>query len=150
MPTIDTTILISAPLEKIYAIAKDNSSYPDFMKDVQSVTVVERSGNRVVSDFVGLVPTFNLKVRWREEDLWDDETHSSQFRQIEGDYDRMTGTWQFTQEGKDVRFTQHLDYEYNVPTLGPLVRKVVHSLVVKNLENLAKAIKERAEAQSKA
>jgi ribosome-associated toxin RatA of RatAB toxin-antitoxin module len=145
MPTIDTTILIAAPLEKVYEIAKDNASYPDFMKDVQSVTVVERDGNRVVSDFVGLVPTFNLKVRWREEDLWDDATHTSNFRQLQGDYDKMAGTWSFVQEGDSVRFSQHLDYEYNVPTLGPLVRKVVHSLVIKNLENLAKAIKERAE-----
>lgn len=145
MPTIDTTILIDAPLEKVYEIAKENESFPEYMKDVKSVTVVERSGNRVVSDFVGLVPTFNLKVKWREEDLWDDATHSSTFRQLEGDYDQMSGTWNFRQEGASVRFDQHLEYEYNVPTLGPLVKKVVHSLVIKNLENLAQAIKARAE-----
>jgi ribosome-associated toxin RatA of RatAB toxin-antitoxin module len=132
MPTIDISTVIAAPIERVYAIAQDNASYPDFMKDVQSVTLVERSGNRVVSDFVGIVSAFNLKVRWREEDVWDDSTHSSAFRQLE------------TAEG--VRFDQHLEYEYNVPTLGPLVKKVVQSLVTKNLENLAKAIKERAEA----
>jgi ribosome-associated toxin RatA of RatAB toxin-antitoxin module len=146
MPTIDISTVIAAPIERVYAIAQDNASYPDFMKDVQSVTLVERSGNRVVSDFVGIVSAFNLKVRWREEDVWDDSTHSSAFRQLEGDYDSMCGTWQFLETAEGVRFDQHLEYEYNVPTLGPLVKKVVQSLVTKNLENLAKAIKERAEA----
>jgi ribosome-associated toxin RatA of RatAB toxin-antitoxin module len=122
------------------------TSYPEFMHDVQSVNVIERDGNRVVSDFVAIVPTFNLKVRWREEDVWDDATHSSQFRQLEGDYDEMSGYWKFTQEGDLVRFDQHLDYEYRVPTLGPLVKKVVHMLIVKNLNNLGEAIKKRAES----
>src|SRR5689334_16469645 len=87
MPTVETTTWINAPLEKVYAISKDNRSFPEFMKEVKSLDVVEEDGNRVVSDYVGLVPTFGLKVRWRQEDIWDDAQHSCKFRQIHGDYD---------------------------------------------------------------
>jgi ribosome-associated toxin RatA of RatAB toxin-antitoxin module len=145
MPTVETSILINAPLETVYAIAKDNESYPTYMKDVQSVTLVERDGNRVVADWVGLISQFLLKVRWRQEEVWDDATHSSTFRQLEGDYDSMAGTWSFTEENGGTRFSQHLDYEYNVPTLGPLVKKVIYNVVVKNLYNVGEAIQKRAE-----
>ncbi len=145
MPSIDTSIWINAPIERVYAIAKDSASYPEYMRDVQSVTLVQRDGNRVVSDYVGLVPQFLLKVRWRQEEIWDEGNHSSTFRQIEGDYDELSGTWKFTEERDGVRFDQHLDYVYDVPTLGALVKKVVHGIMVKNLENIGTAIKARAE-----
>jgi len=145
MPTIDVSVWIQAPVERVYAIAKDSRSFPDFMKDVQSVTPIESDGNRFVSDWVGIISLFNVKVRWRQEDLWDDATHSCRFRQVKGDYDKMEGTWNFQAEAEGTRFETHLDYEYNVPTLGPLVKKVVYHLVVKNLEGINAAFKERAE-----
>jgi ribosome-associated toxin RatA of RatAB toxin-antitoxin module len=146
MPSVDTSIWISAPMDRVYEIAKDNASYPEFINDVQSVTLVEQEGNRVVADYVGIVHQFRLKVRWRQEDLWDDATHSSKFRQLKGDYDQLEGTWKFDEENDGVRFSQHLDYVYNVPTLGALVSRVIHGIVVKNLENIGTAIKQRAES----
>lgn len=146
MPTVETTVWINAPLEKVYEIAKDSRSFPDFMKDVKSVTPVETEGNRFVSDWVGLIPQFMLKVRWRQEDVWDDEARRCDFHQISGDYDRLAGTWKFAEEKGGTKFGQSLDYEYNVPTLGPLVKKVIHSIVVKNLNNINEAIKARAES----
>ncbi len=145
MPTVETTAWINAPLAKVYAIAKDSTAYPEYMKDVQSVTPVEKTDNRLVADYVGLIPQFLLKVRWRQEEVWDDSTHSSAFKQLEGDYDYLIGSWSFAEENGGTRFNQKLDYEYSVPTLGPLIKKVIHSIVVKNLENINEAFKKRAE-----
>ena len=147
MPTVDTSVWIDAPLDKVYAIAKDSEAYPEYMKDVQSVTPVERDGNRNVADWVGVVSQFGLKVRWRQEELWDDDAHSSAFRQLEGDYDAMSGGWSFREENGGTRFDQTMTYEYSVPTLGPLVKKVIQSLTRKNLEGIGEAIKARAEAK---
>lgn len=146
MPTVESTIWIEAPLDRVYAIAKDNQSFPEFMKDVKSLTVVEEDGPRVVSDYVGVVPQFMLKVRWRQEDVWDDANHVCAFRQLQGDYDKLEGTWRFKEENGGTRFDSFLEYEYNVPTLGPLVSKVIYSIVVKNVENILAAIKMRSEA----
>jgi len=146
MPIVETTCWINAPLDTVFAIARDAERYPEYMKEVQSVTPVERDGDRLVADWVGIVPTFGLKVRWRQEEVWDPATHSSKFRQLSGDYDRLEGTWTFREEEGGTRFDQSLDYEYNVPTLGPLVKKVIHSIVVKNLEAINEAFRARAEA----
>lgn len=145
MPTVETSVHIDAPLETVYAVAKDNRSFPEFMSDVKSVTIVESEGGRVVSDWVGVVPTFGLKIRWRQEDAWDDVEHVCDFRQVSGDYDRLEGRWKFTEEDGGTRFDSVLEYEYVVPGLGALVKKVVHSLVVKNMEGVLGAIKKRAE-----
>ena len=146
MPTVESTVFISAPLERVYEISKDNRSFPEFMKDVKSLTVIEEDGPRVVSEYVGLIPQFMLKVRWTQEDVWDDAKHVCTFRQVKGDYDKLDGTWSFKEENGGTRFDSFLEYEYNVPTLGPLVKKVVHSIVVKNVENILEAIKMKAEA----
>lgn len=145
MPTVNSTIFIQAPLEKVYAISKDNSRFPEFMKDVQSLIVVESDGQRIVSDYVGIVSAFGLKVKWRQEDVWDDDQHLCTFRQLTGDYDKLEGTWKFTEEKGGTRFDSFLDYDYQVPGVGVLVGKVIHGLVVKNIEGVLQAIKDRSE-----
>jgi uncharacterized membrane protein len=69
VPVVETTTWINAPLERVYGIAKDNRAFPEFMNDVKSLEIVEQDGPRVVSDWVGLVPAFGLKVKWRQEDV---------------------------------------------------------------------------------
>lgn len=145
MPSVETSVWISAPLDKVYAIAKDNRSFPEFMDDVKSLEIVESSDARVVSDWVGVVSAFGLKVRWRQEDVWEDAAHICRFRQLSGDYDQLEGTWTFCEENGGTRFDSILNYEYVVPAVGPLVKKVVHSLVVKNMDGVLGAIKRRAE-----
>ena len=145
MPIIEVSVWINSPLEKVYAICKDTPSFPEFMKDLKSVTRVEAEGNRVVSDWVGIIPNFMLKVKWRQEDLWDGEAHICRFSQLKGDYDKFEGTWTFTEEDAGCRLATRLDYEYNVPTLGPLIKGVIRGIVIKNLESMNAAFKEKAE-----
>jgi ribosome-associated toxin RatA of RatAB toxin-antitoxin module len=143
MPTVETSVWVDAPVAHVVSVAQDNESFPEFMSDVKSVTIVERDGSRVVSDWVGVVPSFGLKLKWRQEDVWSET--ECRFRQLEGDYDLLEGTWSFTEEKGGTRFDSALQYEYVVPGLGPLVKKVVHNIVVKNMEGVLTAIKQRAE-----
>lgn len=145
MPKVETTIWIDAPLARVYEIARDNGSFPEFMEDVKSLTIVETEGERIVSDWVGIVSAFGLKVRWRQEDLWDPVKKTCQFTQLKGDYDHLSGEWAFLEENGGTRFNSVVEYEYQVPMLGPLVKNVVFMLVVKNMEGVLAAIKKRAE-----
>ncbi len=148
MPTVETTTWINAPIEIVYEIAKDNRSFPEFMKDLDSLTVVSEEGNVIVSDYVGVVSAFNLKVKWQQEDVWDDTAKTCTFRQIKGDYDSMSGLWSFREENGGTRFESTMDYEYSVPGLGPMVGKVIFGLVKKNVQDILDAIRDRAESKS--
>lgn len=148
MPTIESTIRISAPVDAVYAIAQDNESFPEFMEDVVSLEIIERDGAKVTSDWVGLISAFAMKVKWRQEDVWNDEERRCDYRQVKGDFDEMAGSWEFIEEDGGTKFVSRMDYVYKVPGLGPLVAKVVHGLVTKNVESAMAAIKDRAESQS--
>lgn len=148
MPKVDTSVLIDAPMEIVYRVARDNSEFPDFMDDVDSLTVLSDEGGVVVSEWVGRVPAFGLKIKWTQQDTWNEETKVCQFEQLKGDYDKMIGEWRLTEEGDGVRFDSTLEYEYVVPGLGPLVGRVIYGLVVKNMEEVLGAIKKRAEERA--
>src|ERR1700710_2042685 len=101
MPRVESSIVINAPRETVLAVARDNEKFPEYMADVKSLSVLERSddGLRTVTDWVGIVPKFGAKVHWVEEDLWDLTEGTCTFKQISGDYDQFEGVWRFTADG---------------------------------------------------
>lgn len=147
MPHIDNEVIVDAPLAKVYTLAKDVEAFPTFMPDVESVHVTERSpdGMRTVTDWVGVASDFKLKVRWTEEDVWDDATHTCRFSLVKGDYSEYGGIWAFTHEEGRTKFSSALDYELDIPLIGPLLKKVVAKLMRENTQRLLEAVKARAE-----
>lgn len=148
MPHIENEVIVDAPLDRVYALARDVESFPEFMPDVESVFVEERSGDgsRIVTRWVGVAADFHLKIRWTEEDLWDDRTHTCRFTQVKGDYNAYGGTWTFSAaDSGSCRFQSSIDYEFEIPLIGPLLKKVVERLMRDNTQRLLEAIKVRAE-----
>src|SRR2546427_12914810 len=94
MAQVAATVFIRAPLDRVYALAKDVEAFPSFMPDVKSIRVQQRDGSRTVTEWVGVVQ--GRRVRWVEDDDWDDARHVCTFRQREGDFTRYEGTWTFT------------------------------------------------------
>src|SRR5947208_14452097 len=127
MPRIDQTIVVDAPIDKVYAVARDVESFPDIMEDLQSLEVLERSedGNRTVTEWVGLIREFKMTVKWSQEDVWNSASHRDDFKMIKGDMDSMSGYWQFTGEDGRTRFDSVVDYEYNVPLIGPMIKALI-------------------------
>lgn len=147
MPRIEQTILVHAPVEAVYAIARDVEAFPEIMDDLQSLTVLERSadGNRTVTEWVGLVRQFKMKLKWQQEDIWDPIRYRDDFKAIKGDVDELAGYWQFTQVDDGTKFESLVDYEINVPLVGPLVKSLIRKIMESNLEAQMKAIKDKAE-----
>jgi uncharacterized membrane protein len=147
VPRIESTLHVDAPVERVYAVARDVESFPEIMEDLQSITVLERSedGNRTVTQWVGTVAQFRLTLKWQQEDVWDPARHRDDFKALKGDVDELSGYWQFTEDAGGTRFDSLVDYEVNVPLVGPLVKNIIHKIMVKNLEAQMQAIKLRAE-----
>lgn len=151
MPVIEQSIWIHAPVERVYAIARDVERFPEVMPDLESVRVLERSedGSRTVTEWTGLVREFNnMRVKWTEEDIWDDCTHTCRFRLLKGDLQRMEGEWRFVEEEGGTRFLSRLEYDYNVPLLGTLVKNLIHKKLEENVQMVLEGIRKRAEESS--
>ena len=151
MARAELETVVHAPLETVYAVGRDVEAFPQFMPDVKSVRILEKSadGSRTLTEWVAYASQLKLQVKWTEEDLWDDTAHTCRFRQVKGDYDQMEGLWEFLPHPEGTLFRSTLDYELRVPLLGAIVQKVVHHLVVQNLKGILDGVKARAEAMAR-
>ena len=149
MDKIEVETTIAADPEAVYAVAKDVEKFPEFMPDVERVTVLERSEGRVVSEWVGIVREFSRKVTWVEEDRWDDAARRCDFAALRGDWDTYRGAWTFepADEGA-TRVRLSLEFELNVPLIGPLIKALLARLVRKNCEQMLEGLRARVSAQS--
>lgn len=149
MPRVESTIEISGALEDVYALAKSIESFPEFMPDLKSVKVLERSddGRRTVSEWVGIVKEFKTTVKWTEEDIWDDEAKTCVFSLVKGDYSKYSGVWTFTDLGGQTRFHSEIEVEYDVPLVGALIKGLIAKKMKENVDNMLQAIKGKIETK---
>src|SRR5438067_13041175 len=115
MPIVQNSIIIRAPVEAVFRVAMDVERFPEFMPDLKSLRVLERSddGLRTVVEWVGNIPEFKTTVKWVEEDLWDPSDHSCRFTLVRGDFKSYGGWWRFTPESGGTRFDSEVEYEYD-------------------------------------
>lgn len=148
MPHIEHSVQIQAPLERVYRVARQVERFPEFMDDLQTLTVLERSpeGDRTVTEWVGVIREFKMTLKWTQEDRWSDADYSDHFTLLKGDMDRMEGCWKFTAEEEGwTRFDSVVDYEYSVPLIGPLVKSLIKKKFTANIQATMEAIKRQAE-----
>lgn len=145
MPTVKSSIVINGPIDKVYECAKDIERFPEFMPDVKSVNIIERNGSVVVSEWTAYIPDFKMTNKWVEEDHWDDEAKVCDFKLVKGDFDSYSGKWTFTEENGQTAFDSVVDYEYNIPMIGALIKGIVHKLFQKNVDHILANVKAKVE-----
>jgi uncharacterized membrane protein len=143
MPIIETEILIPAPLEEVYAVAKDIEQFPEFLSDVESVTILERTPNGFISEWVGVVEKLNRKLKWREEDVWDDSTHICRFHAVGGDWDKYDGVWSFAAQDGGTLMKMTLECDVNVPLIGAIIKGLIGRLAKANIDSMFAGIRKR-------
>jgi len=148
MPHIDCDLTIAAGIERVYAISKDVEKFPDFMPDLEEVTILSRDGGHTISQWVGRIKQFNRVLKWTEEDWWDDEQKTCEFKQTEGDFTSYGGVWRFVEVDGGTKAVLAIDYEYDVPLIGKIIQGVLLKLVTENCQNMLVAIKGKAESDT--
>jgi len=97
-----------------------------------------------LTEWVGVVE--GRRIRWIEEDAWDDARHLCRFRQREGDFDRYEGTWSFTPEAAGTRTSIVVDFEFDIPLIGGLLSQLLRVKMKENLERMLTALRQQLEA----
>jgi len=143
MPYVETTIVIAASPRAVYEIAKEQERFPQFMPDVESVTVLERFPDRVITHWKTLVE--EAPIEWTEEDRFDDEKPQIDYKLLEGDLDRFEGAWTFVERDGVTHVKLGVDYDFGVPTLAELIGPTLQRKVQENSEMMLAALKAEAE-----
>jgi coenzyme Q-binding protein COQ10 len=141
---VEVQITIDAPAREVYALAKEQERFPDFMPDVETVVVLERHADYIVTRWKTLVE--DAPIEWTEEDRFDDTVPRIDYKLIEGDLDTFEGAWTFDERagGTFVRLT--VEYDFGVPTLAELIGPTLAKKVRENCEMMLAALKTQAES----
>jgi coenzyme Q-binding protein COQ10 len=145
VPHVTVTLTVSAPPRAVYELAKDQERFPQFMPDVESVTVIERSSERIVTKWKTLIE--EAPIEWLEEDRFDDDTLRIDYALIEGDLDTFEGSWTFVAADGGTLVTLGVTYDFGVPTLAELIGPTLERKVRENAEMMLAGLKAEAETQ---
>ncbi|AKF82319.1 Ribosome association toxin PasT (RatA) of the RatAB toxin-antitoxin module [Myxococcus fulvus] len=140
MPGATRTIVINAPIEKVFDVITQYERYPEFLPEVKEIRTANRKGDTVDVHYkVDVMKTVRYSIRVVEE-----RPRRMAWTFIEGEVMKDNkGSWLLEAEGEGkTRAT------YNVEmALGLLVPKaVVNALVDTSLPKMLDAFKKRAEA----
>ncbi|MBV9232802.1 MAG: aromatase/cyclase [Candidatus Eremiobacteraeota bacterium] len=143
MPYVETRIEVDAPAQAVYELAKDQERFPQFMPDVESVTVLRRQADGVVSHWKTLVE--EAPIEWTEEDRFDDAALRIDYKLIDGDLDKFEGAWTFEHRDGVTHVVLGVDYDFGVPTLAELIGPTLEKKVRENSAMMLAALKREAE-----
>lgn len=134
------SIVINAPVEKVFDTIVAYERYAEFLPEVKSVRTSDRQGDEVLVHYeVNVVKTVHYTIRAREE-----RPHRMSWTFVKGEVMRDNqGSWVLEAEGPGrTRATYTVDM-----ALGPLVpRAIVTTLAETHLPKMLEAFKRRAEA----
>ncbi len=144
MPYVETSIAIAAPSRAVYELAKQQDRFPEFMPDVESVTILERHADHMLTRWKTLVE--EAPIEWTEEDRFDDARLRIDYKLLEGDLDKFEGSWTFAEQAGKTHVVLSVDYDFGVPTLAELIGPTLERKVRENSEMMLAALKREAEA----
>jgi coenzyme Q-binding protein COQ10 len=113
------------------------------MPDVETVKVLERHPDRVISRWKTLVE--EAPIEWTEEDRFDDSALRIDYVLLEGDLDTFEGAWTFEERDGLTHVLLTVEYDFGVPTLAELIGPTLQKKVLENSEMMLSALKSQAE-----
>ena len=143
MPYVESKIVIDAPAKHVYELAKDQERFPEFMPDVETITILECNPQRAISRWKTLVE--EAPIEWTEEDRFDDEALRIDYKLLEGDLDKFEGAWTFEHRDGATHVVLGVEYDFGVPTLAELIGPTLEKKVRENSEMMLAALKREAE-----
>lgn len=143
MPYVETKTVIKGEGQKIYDIIKDMAAYPNFMKDLVSVEILERGEDYTISHWVSNVD--GRKIVWTERDTFYPQNLKITYAQTEGDLKKMEGSWLILQQEEGCEVTLAVYFEFGIPMIAGLLNPILKKKVRENSENMLNSIKEQIE-----
>ncbi len=154
MGKIKTRVVSSAPLEKLYEMGHDVSSFPEVFPNLKKIDVLEKSndGKFCKAEWTAgaKLITQTHTMTWIQEDRWDDSAKCCNFtcaREGRGRFKYLNGTWAFKPHPQGTEMVMELDYEIDHPLMNPMVGRIIDGIMKKNNESLLQGLKKKAEGK---
>jgi ribosome-associated toxin RatA of RatAB toxin-antitoxin module len=143
MPSVSVDLVIAAPAGAVWIQVKDTESYPQFMENVRSVTILDQSeATRRTSRWSTLLKGSVLE--WTELEAIDDANLRIEFHQLDGDLDLFEGHWQLTETApSETHVELAVVFEIGIPLLADMLNPVAARALKGNSEAMLHEIEAR-------
>lgn len=143
MPRLELSQTMCGSTDEVYDLVCDMESYPQYMKNVQSVKVLERSYRKTVTAWFTEVE--GSRIRWTELDEFDPEEKIIRYRLIKGDLAKFEGQWSILPEGQGSKVLLTLEFDLGIPLFSKLFHYVLVKKVHDNCQEMLDAFKKMME-----
>lgn len=149
--TLESTPLRRSHLAKgatpaeLYAVVTDFDAYPRLFREMKSVRIVERVGNRVRVEFkLEMV----VAIRYVLDLVCDPGVHTVDWTYVEGEVvTGSQGNWRFEPEKDGTRMDYKVELTINAPLPGFVIRRVTDALLAASLPSMFTAVENEATAR---
>jgi len=127
----ESTILIQAPLEKVFATTSDLARWPAFLPHYRYVEFLERKAEGGVIRMAAL--RSGIPVSWVSELRIDPKQPAIHFRHLKAFTQGMVVVWRYQEESGGTRVTILHDLKFRVPLLAPLAEPVIGGFFIHHI-----------------
>lgn len=143
MPYVKTELVMRGSKQAIYDVIRDMVSYPKFMKNLESVKILEQDENTDLTHWVSNVD--GRKIVWTERDFFYPDDFRITYSQTEGDLKKMEGAWELETVPDGVRVSLAVDFEFGIPMIAGLLNPILVRKVKENSNAILQAVKAQVE-----
>lgn len=134
-------ITIEAPPERCFEVAADFERYPEWARDVKSVTVLERDAEERPRDVEYRAAAMGRSVTYTLRYDYGEAPQAFSWSLVEGDLmKRLEGTYRFDPAGDGTRVTYELAVDLALPLPGLVRRRAEGRIVSSALKELKKVV----------
>ena len=101
MPSVELTLDVAAPADRVWAAVVDIERYPESMKNVRWVEIREQLGPDERRSGWSIVLKGSI-LEWEEREDLDHENRIMSFHQLSGDLDIFDGRWVVEEKGPEL------------------------------------------------
>ena len=143
MPKIEVSKTINADRKKAFDIIKAMERFPEFMRDVKNVKILERANGRIITQRKTDID--GVPIEWTEEDTFNNKDFCCRFKSIKGEY-KYDGIWKVADDGKDrVKVLISVNFDWEIPELEKFIGPTLEKKARISLRSMLNAIKKKAE-----
>ncbi|PSR21727.1 MAG: cyclase [Sulfobacillus acidophilus] len=138
MPIVEVKHLVKAPIDAVYQLVADQESYPQFMKAMESIRVLERGDGYTLTEWIARLQ--GARFRWIERDLYYPAQHRITYDQTEGDLKVFRGYWELTEVPEGTQVVLVTEFEFGIPMLAAMLNPVAKMALRNNSKDMLEAI----------
>ncbi|MDA8193327.1 MAG: aromatase/cyclase [Thermaerobacter sp.] len=138
MPKVEVSEEVAVAADSMYQVLCDFTRFPDFMKNVDSVTLREKGDGYAVSEWVTRLQ--GARFQWTERDEFFPADRRITYRQLQGDLKTFQGYWQLEETARGTRVTLVTEFEFGIPMLAALLNPVAKIAIRENAREMVRSL----------